>query len=84
VGIAFLTDQLGLTPRNVLIEGSSLRCDIACAFGAPEGRYQLTIGATNYRDTTFAVAAKYRRGSGNCPAALFDGVRLTVLLTPVG
>jgi hypothetical protein len=84
LGIAFLTDHFGLTPRNVLIEGSSLRCDIVCAFGAPEGRYQLTIGATNYRDTTFTVAAKYGRGSGDCPATLFDGVRLEVQLTPAG
>lgn len=84
LGIGFLTDVFGLTPRNVTIEGSSLRCDIVCAFGAPEGRYQLTIGAVNYRDTTFTVPAKYGRGSGNCPATLSDGVRLRVQLTPIG
>ena len=82
-GVAFLTDHFGLTPKNVTISGNELLCDVVCSFGAGEGGYVFTFGATGYRDTTFAISdAKYSRARGGCPTYLSGGVTLGVELTP--
>ena len=82
LGIDFLTRQVGLTPRNVVIRNGEVVCTITCAFGGPEGRYSLVFGATGFRDTTVVINGKYGRGWGNCPTTLSDGLDLTLTLTP--
>lgn len=82
LGADFLTNHLGLTPRNAVVQGNEVVCDIVCAFGGPEGRYTLTLGAPGYRDTTFTVDAKFERGVGDCPTTLSGGETLSVTLSP--
>ena len=82
LGTAFLIDVYGLTPRNVRAEGGALVCAVACGFGAAEGRYSLTFGAAGYRDTTFAVEARFAWGEGSCPRTLSGGRTIRLVLTP--
>lgn len=81
MGVDFLTNHLSLQPRNVAIRGAEVVCDVACAFGGPEGRYTFTFGAAGYRDTTFTVDGRFARGSGNCPATASGGMTLRLTLT---
>ena len=81
LGPDYLTEFLGLTPRNVTASGGTLLCDIACAFGAAEGRYALTFGAPGYRDTTLTLDARYARFTGGCPAMRSGGVVLRLELS---
>lgn len=82
-GMSFLTDYLGLHPRNVEPRDDQLICAVACAFGARPGDYTFTFGAHGYRDTTFAIAdANFTKGRGNCPAYLSGGPVLNLRLSP--
>lgn len=80
-GMSYLTEHLGLQPRNVEISGSELLCQVVCAFGAGQGGYTFTFGAPGYRDTTVTVNdARYTKGRGNCPAFLSGGMVLNLRL----
>jgi hypothetical protein len=83
LGLDFLTNHLGLEPRNAAIENGELVCDIECAFGGPAGSYTFTFRASGYRDTTFTIdSAEYANAQGDCPAILSDGMNLELVLTP--
>lgn len=83
LGLDFLTNHLGLQPRNVAIRNGALVCDIECAFGGPAGSYTFTFHATDYRDTTFTIDnAEFANARGDCPVVLSDGLDIELALTP--
>lgn len=51
---------------NVTVSGSSLSCQLPCAFSNLEGEYRFTVRASGYQDRLALLTASYSRRSGNC------------------
>ncbi|AFZ69694.1 hypothetical protein [Deinococcus peraridilitoris] len=46
--------------RNVMLDGETLKCTVACAFGWPEGTYRFTISAPGYQPQDVEATTSYQ------------------------
>ena len=68
---------------GVNVVGDRLRCTVPCGFSSLQGEYQFAIGGAGYRDTTITLEGRYGRADGGCPSRFYDGVEITLALTPL-
>jgi hypothetical protein len=53
---------------NTVFYDSVLYCNTPCGFAAEEGKYQLTLSASGYNDTTVVIDARFGKFDGGCPS----------------
>ena len=73
---------LGDQSERVTLADEVVICDVACAFGTSEGRYEFTVSAPGYRTAAVQVEARYPRFKGGCPSYNAGTNRLDVRLAP--
>ena len=66
---------------RVSLEGDSVRCDLACAFGNDPGVYRFRLSAPGYQSKHLEIAADYDEFHGGCPSWNDEGTRVTTTLT---
>ena len=66
---------------GILLDGDTLRCSTPCAFGAMDGRWQVTLLARGYPLQTVAFDAHYATGHGGCPSYSDRGTLVVLRLT---
>lgn len=68
--------------QRVILDAGAVVCDVACAFGTTEGRYEFIASAPGYQSTTVQVDARYPRFEGGCPSYNEGTNRVEIRLAP--
>ena len=65
------------------MEGSMVRCELACGFGTSPGTYRFRLSAPGYVPERLTVTADYQEFHGGCPSWNDGGTRHTASLSPL-
>jgi len=69
--------------QNVTIQDSSILCNVPCGFGTEAGRYQFTVHASGYEDTTMTQKnVRYENFDGGCPSSNSGSTTMSFTIEP--
>ena len=69
--------------QNVTLQDSSILCDVPCGFGTETGRYEFTVHASGYEDTTMTKEnIRYENFDGGCPSSNSGSTIISFTMEP--